>query len=697
MMASADVSANMEAVYPSGLSTSSSLLHRLPAPLFTLIAQSLPLPDKLLHLTHVCRSLPALTPSSFAYDTVACTPALISKLSSSPPPPLLSLLSHVPYALYVDGRDDSLSTLCLLLNPPSAHSPFPVLRALTFAPTGAAFNMRVGYFPFPLTGLRLCPHLTVLHLNLHSFFQHGPSSFLSPLPLLSTLRSLRLSGHFVAGDFLLLLSLPLTSLDLHSAQIHLLIGPPSPFPSLPHLQSLLLPYLRNEAHGTPPLSSQWEQAILSSLSTPHEGEGVRLERLSTQGNHAEHLSYIPSLRRLHTLQLLPWSDKEHQLIDFYTALIASPLPLRHLRLEHEVVISSGPDAEFSRPFSVLPQFLSAYAGQLLTLDFQLNPFSAHAEGNFVMPARAAEVFTAALLSCHSLRRLHIKDCWLTASVPVPSAPAFPHLESLELHAVSATSAAILVFFLDAAPHLQELTLHLPRVNFSIISWIASRCPELRTLSMRVVSVDIPLDAGFVDDTGPQPLPPSAALPHLTSLICHTVPVLPEGWDRRIALLTNVVSRLVRVAPALRYLCMPFEEWRDDFRRPLSLLAGLTQLRGLSVAQDRWMSKELQDKFFVTEKTARVQRDGWEADSIWGDEVCPRPTLPWADMRRFERMRGGAMREVGVLETLTRTGGVVWMFREEVDGMTGAAAFFAALKAETNAVETMPAVEAGQGS
>ena len=76
--------------------------HDLPSALFSLPKQFLPLPDKLLHLTLVCHSFPALAPPSFACDTLAWTSTLMAQVSRSLPPPLLSLLSLVPFALFAD-------------------------------------------------------------------------------------------------------------------------------------------------------------------------------------------------------------------------------------------------------------------------------------------------------------------------------------------------------------------------------------------------------------------------------------------------------------------------------------------------------------------------------------------------------------------------------------------------------------------
>ena len=78
------------------------LFRRLPTSVFCLITQLPPLPDKLLHLTHIARTFPPspLTPLSFACDAIVCTPTLVTQLSGSPPsscplPPLSHPLRFV--------------------------------------------------------------------------------------------------------------------------------------------------------------------------------------------------------------------------------------------------------------------------------------------------------------------------------------------------------------------------------------------------------------------------------------------------------------------------------------------------------------------------------------------------------------------------------------------------------------------------
>ena len=94
----------------SPLSLSLQRFQSLHPGIFDLITQFLPLPDKLLHLTQVCRTFPALIPRSFACDTMTWTATLLDELTASPPPPLLALLALVPSAIFVERVDAPRST-----------------------------------------------------------------------------------------------------------------------------------------------------------------------------------------------------------------------------------------------------------------------------------------------------------------------------------------------------------------------------------------------------------------------------------------------------------------------------------------------------------------------------------------------------------------------------------------------------------
>ena len=689
-------------VPPALKATPPSILHRLPPALFSLVSQFLPLPDKLLQLTHVCCTFPALTPPSFAFDTLAWTAPLVAQLSRTPVPPLLSLLSQVPRGLFVESSDDFLPQLSRLVDPPSAPCPFSGLRAVTVAPT----RCPPGWFivgelsSFPLASLRHCPGLSALSVDLWNFSREGQSALLSCLHQLRSLKDLRVSSNLTAEQFLLLLSLPLTSLDLHASRVFLLTPPPSPFPVLPRFRTLLFPSLDDDFEApSPAVVSQWGRAVLSSLTTQGEqGQEPTLERLHVDRSFSTPiLPYVSLFRRLHTLQLfVPLASDNDDVLNLYSALIASPLPLRHLRLEHSIAsrrADTPRSSERSKLFlSLFPAFVSAYAGQLLTLDIPVDPLIGFDTGQMhsPIPATAAAEFTVALLSCRHLRRLLVTDWWLSSKVPVPPVPAFPDLESLELQMDKTIDMATLALLLDAAPHLQELTLEVCHLSFFFIQWIGSRCHELRTLQVREGYNTHEVDERVLRAIERrQALPSFPDLPHLRTLIFLSALSSDFYPDLPVSSFTRFVHYLVHSAPAIRYLSLPYLQWLDGYREPLTALVGLTQLRGLSLPGQDWWRKGQLARYWKREEQlhgSRVQRerarDGW---SIWETEACPRPTMPWrVTVDSDEYMRGWARSDEEVEDVLS-AGWIVPMpqFKEEVDGQTGAVAFFAAVQASSS--------------
>ena len=185
--------------------------------------------------------------------------------------------------------------------------------------------------------------------------------------------------------------------------------------------------------------------------------------------------------------------------------------------------------------------------------------------------------------------------------------------------------------------------------------------------------------------------PSPVLPQLTSLFLGHIYAQPEGNGFRVPdrcrqfhlpFLHCFTRYLVHSAPALRYLRLPIESgWLHLYRTPLSLLSGLTQLRGLNLGlwSDHWMRKAAFKKYWE-KKDVGARLPGTAVDAgqgLWGIEAARRPRRPWQDTDQPEMMRGAARSEVEELEAFESEGGR-WRAKEEVDGMTGAAAFFAAL-------------------
>ena len=242
----------------------------------------------------------------------------------------------------------------------------------------------------------------------------------------------------------------------------------------------------------------WHHSLLSSLTCPQGTgtDGVRLERLSVPRIDPSALSYISLFHRLQTLQLsVRQSEGQQQhgrVFDLLTSLTSSsPLPpLRHLQMHLQLPEMGEDRCRFdwcSRLFDVLPAFIRAYAGQLLTLDLYLSRDQAIVDELQPILISTAQAMTSALLLCHSLRRLRIADWWLSPtplSPPSPSPhPSLPHLEAFHLDVVAGIDEATLATLLDASPHLLELTLSGSPFPYDILPWIGDRCHELRSILM----------------------------------------------------------------------------------------------------------------------------------------------------------------------------------------------------------------------
>ena len=735
---------------PSSLSSSPSVpsssfpLHELPATLFSLLTQWLSLPAKLLHLTHLSRTSPRLTPSSFACDTVAWTPSLLARLlpspSPSPPPPsLLALLSHVPSAVYVGQVGSALTLLCRVLQQPtqlSTSSPssplFPGLRAVAL--------LLEGVDPWPVQ------HLGSQWRNLQALellLPLPPSNLPSPLPPFPSLRVLRLRARLSSSELAHLLSLPLTSLDLLACKVDCPPSPPTPsLPSLSSLRTLLLPRL----------SVAWEQAVLSSLTVTdpqatHGGggqslqSGCGLERLWLSTVQPAHLTHISLLRRLHTLRLYMWDDEwtpePDQVADWLSQLTApsSHLPLlRHLHVEHHGVryLKLYPDWEdpsmdagrtweewAERLFTVLPAFLCAYSAQLHSLDVQLY---CNAGSERDVPYEPRRQLTAALLSCRELRSLKLDSWWLavapatstpaspsysttrrsasTSAVLPPSAsptslcPSLPHLEALLMDFPLGVDEATLALLLDVAPHLQELTLGSgPHFPFDVLVWVGERSHELRTLRLtHTRQGEGGQQANSMTPhrwlTSPQ-LPP--ALPQLTSLLFYKTPVDDSGSLRVSADdLSRLFSYLAHSTPSLRCLHLGYDfQVPDTHRHLVSLLAPLTHLRACSdmmiygLQQGEW--KRYWGKRVHTPAMRLMERRAWgqAGESVWTEAALPKVAWGWRKRQEWwtdgelseESVRVGAMQEEEVWDEVERR---MCCFVDQVDGVDGASAFFAAL-------------------
>ena len=150
---------------------------------------------------------------------------------------------------------------------------------------------------------------------------------------------------------------------------------------------------------------------------------------------------------------------------------------------------------FARVFTALPAFISAYSGQLLSLHL---PHSDLPDGRRLHvdvsihppPVSVAQAMTAALLSCSSLRSLHISRptggrlvavtllghlvavsvtllaCTLVTCPATRRAP--PPGRDTRADRVTDTTLALL---LDASPHVQELLIHTHALPYDVLPWV----------------------------------------------------------------------------------------------------------------------------------------------------------------------------------------------------------------------------------
>ena len=328
------------------------------------------------------------------------------------------------------------------------------------------------------------------------------------------------------------------------------------------------------------------------------------------------------------------------------------------------------------PCGRLPAVISAYSIQLRTVEVVLDRGNEVVHRPHPVTVDTAEALTEALLSCHSLRRLLVSDEFLSSSAPAPPVPAWLELESLELDVIKCVDEVTLGLLLDAAPHLQELTLHASDPPCDVI--LSARCHELRTLVV-TLREESTFNLGWV--TVERWVPPSvAALPHLTTLLVGYTVYLPNYHELRLECFAHFASYLVHSAPCLRYLHLPFQRWMESDRELLSLLGDLTQLKALTLGPKGWMQQQPLDRYWKDEKEEdgeTVQRvTAVRGTSVWGDEALPKVIRQGVRHEpAMALIRGGVRCEEEVLAdwmwTLPR-------FREEVDGTTGAAAFFAAI-------------------
>ena len=363
----------------------------------------------------------------------------------------------------------------------------------------------------------------------------------------------------------------------------------------------------------------------------------------------------------------------------------------------------------------LQPFLTVYSRQLRTLHLLITRDHNVLSDLHDLLQTIGQTVSAALLQCGQLRSLRVPEWWLyplpqpTPTASSPITPALPHLQTLTLDVVRGVDEVTLAVLLDESHSLQELTLLGSPMPYDVVVWVGKRCHELRTLRMTdsqaSQSVDYPTphltEAIWAAAASPTSPP---AMPLLSTLELYT-PVPSEDTSKatRVSSFTCIARYLVHSTPALRYLRLPHHDWLSGGegvgegvegdgggRQLLAMLGGLRQLRGLWLGwEGGWMQegelsrcwKEGAGGYWseVRRGGSQVERGGRTDDrrGVWGEvEELPRPRWPWKEVPDVEVMRAGARAEEEVWAEWELQGGRT--LEDDVDGITGAQAFFAAV-------------------
>lgn len=366
----------------------STVLHRLPPPLLTLVLHFLPLPDKLAQLTHIHHSLPPLTPATFSFDSISVTRPLLAAWHSSPH--LRHLLSTARAVLSQDSivvhrpeKTDELGWADRMYenSMPLTPSPrsFPAVQQMQLCVESPSDSRPQGVMaaPFDVTGMEYA-HLRSLHVELHRDDRENgrlplQAAFVRPLLSLPSLRTLQLSSEkpatFDWASFRLLLSLPLTHLDLSSMRVNIIcnmetfaqgtVGFSLPLQPITAMwQVLNFPQMRtiDESQRVDIVSTVLRDYMEDRGGT---GEGA-LEQIAVEDVCTEEeISCLSRLSTLRSIELTLHKDADVSAYDFTSlcrmasSSVVNSLSLGSPSLSSSVIVPSAPAFPLLRHLSVV--------------------------------------------------------------------------------------------------------------------------------------------------------------------------------------------------------------------------------------------------------------------------------------------------------------------------------------------------------
>ena len=555
---------------------------RLPRAVWLLVTQFVSLSDKLIHLTHLSRSFPLLSPTSFTRDHLCLSSSALSALTSSTSlPQQLGAVSSISYDCTQTPCDTwrALECFSTLL---SCHS-FTALHSLDLLlPQDAALLSPLldSLFPTATT----CP---ALHSLVVSTACDGDESSkavqmkcaaLLRLPSLTrlTLGQVVLDAvsvrHICALPALLHLDLGTCVLPSSERSVDSLaaVTAPSgevegyqPFEVAGRWQSLVLPGSNSDELFLLHATSHWNSRAAADdhgAGDGKSGKGGHLLHLRCQlGAHSPALHDMASLQTLTSLNLHA-SAWDWQRVDDFSFLV-DPSTLQP-RLPHLVHFAAPVSTHLGCPGACQHlhpnclEFLSAYSQQLQSLFLTaLHPCACQllVEAAF----RCAELRKLALCALYS--RAHTAErCDAPQRRPLStSLPTLPLLHTLIVSRLPLTEADLAVLF-HSSPAVEDLQLkRLTALTVDVLPVLGRACPRLRRLRLEHNDRFFTPQA---DDQALMIVPPTewsraeesqvSLFPSLVSLSC----VLSHDAVFRFhaSAVVSLVSML-ESAPSLRYL------------------------------------------------------------------------------------------------------------------------------------------------
>ena len=628
-------------------STRRSLLF-LPQPVVELVFEHLPLCDQLSECFLLCKACPPPTAATIRHASpLSLTNDTVLRISHSPR--LLELLTNATsVVLLIDTPPRVSRALQFVLSSPNGRLLFPHLASFTVRVSvniavedaservarlqadGAARDDPLSLLPLlPFLSARCTTlrSLRIVHPNGHTVCMEV-SSLLAPL---TALRRLFIAASLSVGNIAQLLTLPLELLDLHDSELNWddtprpLTHVPAPAAyrvlRLPRPWQTFIPHWGAQLHGITKPISHMRPHTLSFQTTLSD-------------TTAEQIIQSPPSR---SLALAVDTQTEALLLRAAatSAFLSAP---RQLHLS--VACSYWTHRTAIQPFF---ECVRCYQGRLRSLTLNLLP-------------RSDELTSELLLvvaQCQKLQWLQLSTAGTpnrsyTAEVRKPTEgalwsgqPLLTHLHSLTLVGMREAEATV-CRLLFACPVLRVCSLDVLFLSVGTLRILASSCPLLSHLQLRISDESVLATTARVNDERPSP---AASFRSLLKLDLHYTawsrtrprdfPAVMSGLalflvhsplrQLHVALRFAVryeaaLQSLLGAAPRLQRLRVASGEWEADAAAPGRLMTGAWEDEA-----DNEADREADDE--VDEKQAAEQLPAAALTLSLSNMASPAPVLP----------------------------------------------------------------------